>query len=110
MFNLPDNPYTNHPERKSIVRTRSGLVIGCIATATLSIKELYGLPPLDVAREYFSFITFTSIAVGSLPIIAELQERFRSEGGGGGGWYVPDFPLDPSPGGLELNNRTEILV
>jgi hypothetical protein len=112
MFGIPENPYKHHPERKSTVRVRVGVVVGSVATAAVSVYEMYQLPPLDVVRSYLHFTTLASLAVASLPIIAELQERFRTDGGGGGGWYVPDFPIDPDPGGLriDIQKNNDILV
>ena len=108
MFSLPDNPYAHHPERRRTVCTRIGVVLVSIATAAVSISELYGLPPLDATREYLLFMTMVSCVVGVTPIVTELQERYRTDGGGGGGWYVPDFPEVPSPdGGLVLQTSSK---
>lgn len=110
MFGIPENPYKQHPERKGIVRLRAGIVAGSIATAAVCLYEIYQLPPLDIVRSYLQFTTVASLIVGSFPVVAELQERFRSDGGGGGGWYVPDFPKSPDPGGLQLTQNSDILV
>ena len=102
MFNLPNNPYSQHPERSKTVQTRIAVVLGSTVTAAVSTYEMYKLPALDLRREYLQFTTMASCLIGSMPVFAELQERYRrfgNGGGGGGGWFVPDFPDVPPNGG-----------
>lgn len=110
MLRLPDNPYSQHPERKLTVRGRAASFVGGIAGAAVSVEIYMHSGQYDLLREYTGFTIPGSLFAVVLPIASELQERFRRDNGGNGDgdWHMPDFPDSPVPtNGHELEPPVE---
>ena len=111
MFNFRENPFSNHPERKSVVRTRLICGIGGAMTALASVMLIPQLEPLSAEREYLIFSTLIGAAFAGSALAAELQERYGKNDGGDGWWrgegWGPDPIVPPNPGGLSISDEAE---